>query len=188
MRGQVMQSLIAYQSQDDNHHTLLTVKEMMLMACRLKLKNSTRQEQEDRINEILNSLSLQHRKASTATTLSGGERKRLSIALELVNNSSILFLDEPTSGLDEVTASSCIKLLRRLAHEEMCGNFFRTIVCTVHQPSAAMFELFDDIFLLAQGKCVYQGSPKTLIPFLISEGYTCPKYNNPADYSKSSKS
>lgn len=152
----------------------------MMMACRLKLKHSVEQiDQKMRINEILTSLSLSHRKESTASTLSGGERKRLSIALELVTNPSIMFLDEPTSGLDEVTAASCIRLLRRLAHED------RTIICTIHQPSAAMFEQFDDMYLLAQGHCVYQGSPKTLIPFLTSENFTCPKYNNPADYSKS---
>lgn len=154
----------------------------MMMACRLKLKHSVEQiDQKMRINEILTSLSLLHRKESTASTLSGGERKRLSIALELVTNPSIMFLDEPTSGLDEVTAASCIRLLRRLAHED------RTIICTIHQPSAAMFEQFDDMYLLAQGHCVYQGSPKTLIPFLTSENFTCPKYNNPADYSKQSK-
>lgn len=152
---------------------------MMRMACRLKLKQFTdRHEQETRINDILVGLSLLHRKTSTASTLSGGERKRLSIALELVTNPSVMFLDEPTSGLDEVTAASCIRLLQKLAHED------RTIICTIHQPSAAMFEQFDNIYLLAQGQCVYQGSPKTLIPFLTSENFTCPKYNNPADYSE----
>lgn len=151
----------------------------MTMACRLKLKNSDeRVDQETRINEILDSLSLSHRKDSTAPTLSGGERKRLSIALELVTNPSIMFLDEPTSGLDEVTAAACIRLLRRLAHEG------KTIIATIHQPSAAMFEQFDNIYLLAQGKCVYQGSPRTLIPFLSSENFIIPKYNNPADYSE----
>lgn len=150
---------------------------MMTMACRLKLKHFVGQEErEARIDEILTSLNLSHRKTSTSSTLSGGERKRLSIALELVTNPSIMFLDEPTSGLDEVTAASCIRLLRRLAHED------RTIICTIHQPSAAIFELFDDMYLLAQGQCVFQGHPKTLVSFLNSENFTCPKYNNPADY------
>lgn len=154
----------------------------MMMACRLKLKNSSNGLEsfsfEDKVEEILNGLNLSHRRSSTAKTLSGGERKRLSIALELVTNPQIMFLDEPTSGLDEVTASSCIRLLRDLAHQD------RTIICTIHQPSAAMFELFDNIYLLAQGQCVYSGSPKVLIPFLLSRNYTCPKYNNPADYSE----
>lgn len=168
-----------YIQQEDCHHSLITIHEMMTMACRLKLKHYIdHNEQESRINDILDSLSLSHRKSSTASTLSGGERKRLSIALELVTNPSVMFLDEPTSGLDEVTAASCIRLLSRLAHED------RTIICTIHQPSAKMFEQFDDIYLLAQGQCVYQGSPKMLIPFLTRENFTCPKYNNPADYSE----
>lgn len=150
---------------------------MMTMACRLKLKNHMI-DTNTRIDEILHGLNLSHRKTATAKTLSGGEKKRLSIALELVTNPQIMFLDEPTSGLDEVTASACIRLLRDLAHED------RTIICTIHQPSAAMFDNFDNIYLLAQGQCVYSGSPKVLIPFLLSTGYTCPKYNNPADYSK----
>lgn len=70
---------------------------MMMMACKLKLNRSVNQiDQETRINEILTSLSLLHRSTSTALTLSGGERKRLSIALELVTNPSIMHLDEPT--------------------------------------------------------------------------------------------
>ncbi|KAL7012314.1 hypothetical protein ACKWTF_014763 [Chironomus riparius] len=169
-----------YIQQEDHHHTLITVYEMMMMACRLKLKHSSIENGFDdyraRIDEILAGLNLTHRKESTSKTLSGGERKRLSIALELVTNPQIMFLDEPTSGLDEVTASACIRLLRDLAHKD------RTIICTIHQPSAAMFDLFDNIYLLAQGQCVYSGSPKVLIPFLLSRNYTCPKYNNPADY------
>ena len=80
-----------YIQQEDHHHNLLTVSEMMSMACRLKLKN-----REDgttaRIDEILKGLNLSHRKSATARTLSGGEKKRLSIALELVTNPQIMFL------------------------------------------------------------------------------------------------
>lgn len=83
----------AYILQEDHHHTLLTVHEMMMMACKLKIKNnSNKEDNEERVDEILSSLNLIHRKTSTAETLSGGERKRLSIALELVTNPSIIFL------------------------------------------------------------------------------------------------
>lgn len=166
-----------YIQQDDCLHTLITVYEMMNMACRLKLK-SVVTDHSQTIDDILTSLNLLHRKKAFANKLSGGERKRLSIALELVANPSILFLDEPTSGLDEVTAAQCIRLLKDLAHQD------RTVICTIHQPSAAMFDLFDNMYLLAQGQCVYQGTPKTLLPFLSYHSFTCPKYNNPADYSK----
>lgn len=71
---------------------------------------------------------------------------------------SIFFLDEPTTGLDEVTAAQCVHLLRELAHQN------HTVVCTIHQPSSAMFKLFDHIYVLAAGHCVYQ---------VI---YKCPEY------------
>lgn len=146
----------------------------MKLACNLKLKSGTAHEQI--ITEILTNLNLNHRRKSRATHLSGGERRRLSIALELVANPAIFFLDEPTSGLDEVTAAQCIRLLKNLAKQE------RTIVCTIHQPSATTFALFDQIFVLARGKCVYQGSPAALVPFLSSLNLPCPTHYSPSDY------
>uniref|UniRef100_U5ETU5 Putative integral to membrane n=1 Tax=Corethrella appendiculata TaxID=1370023 RepID=U5ETU5_9DIPT len=163
-----------YITQEDFHQPLLTIEELMRVAYRLKVNSG---HDFDKVStDILTNLHLDHRRNLTADRLSGGERKRLSIALELVANPTILFLDEPTSGLDEVTAASCIRLLQELARQG------RTIVCTIHQPSAAIFQLFDNIFILAQGRCVYQGSPKTLIPFLSYYNLECPKHYNPADY------
>lgn len=146
----------------------------MKLACNLKLKPGT--VHEPIISEILSNLNLNHRRRNRATTLSGGERRRLSIALELVANPTIFFLDEPTSGLDEVTAAQCIRLLKSLAKQE------RTIVCTIHQPSATTFALFDQIFVLAKGKCVYQGAPQALVPFLSSLNLPCPTHYSPSDY------
>lgn len=146
----------------------------MKLSCNLKLKSGTAHEAI--ITEILTNLNLHHRRKSRANHLSGGERRRLSIALELVANPTIFFLDEPTSGLDEVTAAQCIQLLQNLAKQE------RTIVCTIHQPSAKTFALFDQIFVLAKGKCVYQGSPSALVPFLSSLNLPCPTHYSPSDY------
>lgn len=111
-----------------------------------------------------------------AKCLSGGEKRRLSIALELVANPTTFFLDEPTSGLDEVTAAQCIRLLKNLALQG------KTVVCTIHQPSAVTFALFDQVFVLARGKCVFQGSPTMLVPFLSHANYTCPTHYSPSDY------
>lgn len=110
--------------------------------------------------------------------LSGGQKKRLSVALELLNNPPMFFLDEPTSGLDNVSMKYCLKLLQSLAREG------RTIVCTIHQPPASLLPLFDHIYVLAKGMCVYQGHPDNLVSFLSGSGYICPESNNPADYSK----
>jgi len=165
-----------YITQDDHHQTLLTVEELMNLACDLKLKQ--RHKKAEIMTDILENLHLNHRRNVTAEKLSGGERKRLSIALELVDNPNIFFLDEPTSGLDEVTASQCIRLLQAMAREG------RTIVCTIHQPSATIYNYFDSIYVLAKGHCVYQGSPRATIPFLRLAQLDCPIHYSPSDYSE----
>ncbi|EDV97080.1 ATP-binding cassette sub-family G member 1 [Drosophila grimshawi] len=163
-----------YITQDDRHQTLLTVEELMNLSYDLKLKQ--RHKKEELLTKILKNLNLDHRRNVTAEQLSGGERKRLSIALELVDNPNIFFLDEPTSGLDEVTAAQCIRLLREMAHEG------RTIVCTIHQPSATIYNYFDSIYVLAKGLCVYQGNPLATIPFLRLAQLDCPRHYSPSDY------
>ncbi|XP_058985482.1 ATP-binding cassette sub-family G member 1 [Musca domestica] len=165
-----------YITQEDHHQTLLSVEELMNLACDLKLKRSHQQNKTELIAEILDSLNLNHRRNVNANDLSGGERKRLSVALELVANPKIFFLDEPTSGLDEVTAAQCIRLLRSLAQR---GH---TVVCTIHQPSATIFNYFDNVYVLAKGKCVYQGSPRALVSYLSHADKKCPKHYSPPDY------
>lgn len=109
--------------------------------------------------------------------ISGGERKRLCIAMELLNRPALLFLDEPTSGLDSSTALSVCTALKRLSHMGVC-----TVICTIHQPQQRIFELFDNLILMRKGNVIYQGGTMKAISFLGSLGHNCPEGSNPADF------
>lgn len=108
--------------------------------------------------------------------LSGGQQKRLSIALELVDDPRVIFFDEPTTGLDSSAASHCLTTMKQIAESG------RTIICTIHQPSALLFQKVDHIYSIAEGQCLYSGSSKNLVPFLAELDLVCPESYNPADF------
>lgn len=166
-----------YIQQDDRTQILLTVQENMSLAADLKLgPNIPKSRKNKMVNEILSLLGLSESKNTRGGRLSGGQKKRLSIALELISNPSVMFLDEPTTGLDSSSCSQCIELLQKLAHEG------RTIICTIHQPSASLFQMFDLVYILAQGNCLYQGTTSNMLNFLTNHQLLCPVYHSPADF------
>ncbi|XP_061392279.1 ATP-binding cassette sub-family G member 1-like [Musca vetustissima] len=166
-----------YITQDNCLQALLTVNENMRIAADLKLgSNVSTDMKKTRIKDILMLLGLYEHGQTRTKSLSGGQKKRLSIAMELVNNPTVMFLDEPTTGLD---SSVCTKVL------ELCKNLTRhgrTIVCTIHQPSAKLFQIFDHVYVLAGGNCIYQGGTEMMVHFLHANYLTCPRYHNPADF------
>lgn len=165
-----------YILQDDRLTPLFTVEEAMNLAANLKLGSLSPKAKQIVIDDILDTLGLAVHKNTRCERLSGGQKKRLSIALELVDNPPIMFLDEPTTGLDSSSSMQCISMLKALAR----GG--RTIVCTIHQPPASLYEMFDHVYVLAEGQCIYQGASINTVPYLSSVGFQCPQYHNPADY------
>ncbi|XP_037928430.1 ATP-binding cassette sub-family G member 4 [Teleopsis dalmanni] len=168
---------IAFITQDTSLQPFLTVKEAMHFAANLKVgAQMNKSAKRERVRKILEAIGMYENRHTRTGNLSGGQKKRLAIALELVNNPPVLILDEPTSGLDSSTSNQCISLLKKLAMEG------RTVICTIHQPSALTFEMFDHLYAIAEGRCIYSGGTENLVPFLAECGLQCPESYNPADY------
>ncbi|NXK48646.1 ABCG2 protein, partial [Chauna torquata] len=171
-----------YVVQDDVVMGTLTVKENLQFSAALRLPNSVKvQEKNERVNQIIKELGLSRVADSKVGTqfirgVSGGERKRTNIGMELITDPTILFLDEPTTGLDASTANAVLLLLKRMA---MQG---KTIIISIHQPRYSIFRLFDNLTLLAAGRMLYHGPAQQAIAYFRSIGYECEPYNNPADF------
>ncbi|KAH8318978.1 hypothetical protein KR067_001255 [Drosophila pandora] len=168
---------VAFIRQDTSLQALLTVKEAMHFAANLKIGTyMTLPEKRERVKSILEAIGMYENRHTMTGQLSGGQKKRLAIALELVNNPPVLILDEPTTGLDSSTSNQLINLLKKLAEEG------RTVICTIHQPSALTFAMFDHLYAIGEGQCIYAGGSQNLLPFLAALNMHCPESYNPADY------
>ncbi|KAL3270058.1 hypothetical protein HHI36_009116 [Cryptolaemus montrouzieri] len=181
--GDLMKYISGYMYQDDIFVGSLTVWEHMVIMSYLKLdRRFSFQDRQLKIHKLLKDLSLFHclnSKIGTIAgkkTLSGGEKKRLSFATELLTDPPILFCDEPTTGLDSYSAQKLVSMMNVMTTKG------KTILCTIHQPSSEIFAMFSQIILLADGKVAYMGSRLGALSFFLSLGHACPKSYNPADY------
>ncbi|KAJ9598554.1 hypothetical protein L9F63_010757, partial [Diploptera punctata] len=168
-----------YIAQECAMMSYLTTEETLMTAADLKLERNGRLSVKShafKVREVLQVLGLLKAKDTLVAKLSGGEKKRLSIGVELLTNPPVMFFDEPTSGLDSVSSLQMISYLKCLAQAG------RTVICTIHQPSSRLFEMFDDIYLLAEGQCLYSGPLEQLTNILEQKGFICPKYYNRADF------
>ncbi|XP_050684576.1 protein scarlet [Leptidea sinapis] len=181
--GDFMHQESGYMHQDELFVENLTVIEHLSIMARLRMdRRTTSLARKRRVNQLLRQLSLYGLRYTRIggldgrKTLSGGERKRLAFATELLTDPGLLFCDEPTTGLDSSSAQKMMTLLRANAVEG------KTVICTIHQPSSELMALFDKLVLLAEGRVAYAGNASGALSFFESLGYHCPITYNPTDY------
>ncbi|KAL8919828.1 MAG: hypothetical protein Q9208_006561 [Pyrenodesmia sp. 3 TL-2023] len=178
-------SVIGFVDQDDTMLPTLTVHETIMTSALLRLpRDMGISAKEQRVYEVEKQLGIYHIKDQLIGSeegkgrgISGGEKRRVGIACELVTSPSILFLDEPTSGLDAFNAFNVVECLVTLAR-----NYNRTIIFTIHQPRSNIVALFDHLILLAKGRTVYSGPFSSCQRYFDRIGYPCPAGFNIADY------
>ncbi|OLL24559.1 ABC transporter G family member [Neolecta irregularis DAH-3] len=169
--------------QEDSLLPTLTVFETIMYSARLRLpRDMSLEAKRCRVLETMHELGILPIRdmmigSEGARGISGGEKRRVSIACELVTSPSILFLDEPTSGLDSYNAFNVVENLVALAR-----NYNRTVVFTIHQPRSNIVALFDHLLLLAHGKMVYSGDLSNCQSYFENIGFPCPAGFNIADY------
>ncbi|CAL5423739.1 unnamed protein product [Camellia sinensis] len=173
----------AYLTQEDTLLGSLTVRETITYSAHLRLptKNMSKEKINGIIEGTLTEMGLQDCADHLIGNwhlrgISGGEKKRLSIALEILTRPHLLFLDEPTSGLDSASAFFVTQILRNIAHDG------RTVISSIHQPSSEVFALFDDLFLISGGETVYFGEAKMAVETVLCVGYPCPSRRSPSDH------
>ena len=161
----VMRNKIGVVPQSDVIHSALTVRKTLEYAAELRFaKDVSKAERRQRIAEVLEDLDLTAHVDKRVKKLSGGQRKRVSTAIELLTRPSLLFLDEPTSGLDPQLDRDVMDLLASLAHGTRPGDSGRTVVVVTHNENH--IDRADKVLILAAGgKPVYYGSPREVLPY-----------------------
>jgi ABC-type multidrug transport system ATPase subunit/ABC-type multidrug transport system permease subunit len=174
----------AYVMQDNVHMGILTVRESIHYAAELRLHQMMSAEAKaKRVEKIIDMLGLQKVADTILGTenvrgISGGQLKRVSIGVEIINLPNLMFLDEPTTGLDSSISLEVMSAVRNLANQN------RTVICTIHQPSEDTFALFDTLLLLAEGRVIYFGPAATTTEYFTLSPYkfVCKTGANPADF------
>ncbi|RAL43105.1 hypothetical protein DM860_009887 [Cuscuta australis] len=174
--------VVAYVTQEDVLLGTLTPREAITYSAKLRLPTTLTNED---IKGIVEGTILEMGLVDCADRvvgnwqlrgISGGEKRRLSIALEILVRPHILFLDEPTSGLDSASAFFVVQALKNISRDG------RTVISSIHQPSSEVFALFDDLYLLSGGETVYFGEAKNAVQFFAEAGFPCPSRRNPSDH------
>jgi hypothetical protein len=201
---------------DDNMFAYLTVHETLLLAAQFYLPSTLSEVQKAKVvDSTLAELGLIKSRNTiigddNARGVSGGERKRTSIAIQLLTDPAVLFLDEPTSGLDAFQSQAVMECLKQLADIETGAG--RLVITVIHQPRygflyrnffprlfvifvilklfymyislfrSSIYEMFDKLLVLSDGQTIYFGAAGAAVPYFTSVGYPCPEVFNPSDF------
>ncbi|WJX78382.1 hypothetical protein P8452_61611 [Trifolium repens] len=173
---------VSYVGQEELYLGTLTVKETLTYSANMRLPSKmTKQEIDKVVEETIIEMGLE----DCANTkignwhlrgISNGEKKRLSIGLEILTQPFVLLLDEPTSGLDSASAFYVIQALSNIAFKG------KIVICSIHQPGCETFNIFDDLLLLSNGETVYFGEANMALKFFADAGFPCPIKRNPSDH------
>ncbi|CAF2953683.1 unnamed protein product [Rotaria sp. Silwood2] len=206
---------VGYVVQDDILSGTLTVRENLAFSANVRLSaNVSLKTKSSIVDEVIRQLNLEKCADSNVGNefqrgVSGGERKRTNIGMELVLSPNVLFLDEPTTGtqcrminsLGRMLKQDCFSIrVRRVQHfwtrtrldsstaRNVMEHLYqlsrsgRTLIFSIHQPRYSIFKLFDTLFVIATGHCIYHGPTSDVLPFFTSVGFTCEEHDNPADF------
>ncbi|MEW5317655.1 MAG: hypothetical protein WDW38_008937 [Sanguina aurantia] len=172
----------AYVTQDELLTGTLTVYETLLYTALLRLPAAmSREDKVQRVESVIVDMGLSRARGTKIGNwfykgVSGGQKRRVAIASELIMHPTLLFLDEPTSGLDSAAAFHVMAAVRSLAEKG------RTIVTVIHQPASEVYELFDQLCLLSKGSVIYFGAAAAADAAFSAAGLPCPSNRNPADH------
>lgn len=180
---QTYHKIIGYLEQEVSLIGSLTTRETVDIAARLSFPSSiSRKERLGKVDSILESFGLTNQAHTLIGTplrkgVSGGQKKRVGVAAQLITGPKILFLDEPTSGLDSVASYEIVSFLKKFA-----VKYNLLVVASIHQPSSTTFNLFDKVLLLSEGKTCYFGTGEGIKPYFDSLGYEVPLHTNTAEF------
>ncbi|CAL1374391.1 unnamed protein product [Linum trigynum] len=182
LESRMLKVISAYVQQDDLLYPMLTVEETLMFAAEFRLPRTlSNSKKKARVQALIDQLGLRNAAKTVIGDeghrgVSGGERRRVSIGIDIIHDPIILFLDEPTSGLDSTSAYMVVKVLQRIAQS---GSI---VIMTVHQPSYRILGLLDRLLFLSRGQTVYSGSPNNLPVFFSDFGHPIPDKENRTEF------
>lgn len=182
LESRLLKVISAYVMQDDLLFPMLTVEETLMFAAEFRLPRTlSKSKKRLRVQALIDQLGLRNAAKTVIGDeghrgVSGGERRRVSIGIDIIHDPIILFLDEPTSGLDSTSAFMVVKVLQRIAQS---GSI---VIMTVHQPSYRILGLLDRLLFLSRGQTVYSGRPTNLPMFFAEFGHPIPENENRTEF------